>query len=47
MLILAAPPPHTMTKEWQEASNELLKKQNIEPITGVGSKGYKGKGMVQ
>ncbi|EMR09761.1 hypothetical protein PNEG_01945 [Pneumocystis murina B123] len=43
----AASPPHTMTKEWQEASNELLKTQNIEPITGISSKGYKGKGMVQ
>ncbi|CCJ31235.1 unnamed protein product [Pneumocystis jirovecii] len=41
----AEPPPPTMTKEWQEASNELLKSQNIEPITGVSSEGYTGKGM--
>ncbi|KAF2016577.1 COX4-domain-containing protein [Aaosphaeria arxii CBS 175.79] len=29
--------PHTMTKEWQEASEEYLKAQGSEPITG-----YKG-----
>lgn len=40
-------PPSTMTKEWQEASNEYLKAQKVEPITGVSSEGYKGKGMVQ
>jgi len=41
------PAPKTMTKEWQEASNEYLKAQNIEPITGVSSEGYSGPGMVQ
>jgi len=30
-------PPRTMTKEWQEASEEYLKAQGSEPITG-----YKG-----
>lgn len=29
--------PKTMTKEWQEASEEYLRKQGSEPITG-----YKG-----
>ncbi|KAG5438181.1 hypothetical protein PCANB_003032 [Pneumocystis canis] len=43
----AEPPPKTMTKEWQEASNELLKTQKVEPITGISSKGYTGKGMIQ
>lgn len=41
------PGPKTMNKEWQEASNEYLKEQNVEPITGVSSEGYKGTGMVQ
>ncbi|KAG4304692.1 hypothetical protein PORY_001745 [Pneumocystis oryctolagi] len=45
--LLANPPPSTMTKEWQEASNELIKSQNIEPITGISSEGYIGKGMVR
>nr|POF11528.1 cytochrome c oxidase polypeptide 5, mitochondrial [Quercus suber] len=43
----ARDPPRTMTKEWQEASNEYLKENNIEPITGVSSEGYDGVGMVQ
>ncbi|KAI1102020.1 cytochrome c oxidase subunit IV [Jackrogersella minutella] len=41
------PAPSTMTKEWQEASNEYLKNQNAEPLTGISSEGYSGKGMVQ
>jgi len=45
--MLAKPAPHTMTKEWQEASNEYLKTQKSEPITGISSEGYTGKGMVQ
>jgi cytochrome c oxidase subunit 4 len=36
-----------MSKEWQEASNEYLKSQKVEPITGVSSEGYSGPGMVQ
>ncbi|GAB1736716.1 hypothetical protein NU219Hw_g8333t1 [Hortaea werneckii] len=40
-------PPRTMTKEYQEASNEYMKEHNIEPITGVSSEGYVGKGQVQ
>ncbi|KAI9657152.1 MAG: Cytochrome c oxidase subunit 5A [Bathelium mastoideum] len=43
----AGPPPKTMTKEYQEQTNEYLKSQNTEPITGISSEGYKGKGMVQ
>ncbi|KAI9716935.1 MAG: Cytochrome c oxidase subunit 5 [Candelaria pacifica] len=39
--------PKTMTKEYQEATNEYLKNQNTEPISGVSSEGYTGKGMVQ
>ncbi|KAH0566026.1 Cytochrome c oxidase polypeptide 5, mitochondrial [Trichoglossum hirsutum] len=40
-------PPDTMTKEYQEATNEYLKSQKIEPITGISSEGYVGKGYVQ
>jgi len=45
--ILARPAPRTMSAEWQEASNEYMKRENIEPITGISSEGYKGPGMVQ
>jgi len=30
----ARPPPKTMSKEWQEATDKYLKEENIEPITG-------------
>jgi len=40
------PPPKTMTKEWQEASNERAKEMKLNPITGITSEGYKGKGYV-
>ncbi|KAL2018626.1 hypothetical protein VTK56DRAFT_529 [Thermocarpiscus australiensis] len=43
----AKPAPRTMTKEWQEATNEYLKAQNSDPLTGISSEGYKGKGHVQ
>jgi len=39
--------PGTMNKEYQEATNEYLKAQNSEPITGISSEGYVGKGQVQ
>jgi len=39
--------PGTMTKEYQEATNEYLKAQNSEPISGISSEGYKGPGYVQ
>ncbi|KAF1810229.1 COX4-domain-containing protein [Eremomyces bilateralis CBS 781.70] len=45
--LVAKPPPHTMTKEWQEQSNEYMKENRIEPLTGISSEGYKGKGVVQ
>ncbi|KAF7508044.1 hypothetical protein GJ744_009626 [Endocarpon pusillum] len=41
------PPPRTMTKEWQEATNEYLKKERSNPIYGISSEGYSGKGYVQ
>ncbi|GAA5991980.1 hypothetical protein JCM5350_001865 [Sporobolomyces pararoseus] len=37
--------PKTVSKEWQEASNEMLKEQKSDPFTGVTSKDYKGKGQ--
>ncbi|KIX08932.1 cytochrome c oxidase polypeptide 5, mitochondrial [Rhinocladiella mackenziei CBS 650.93] len=43
----ARPPPRTMTKEWQEATNEYLKAEKSNPIYGVSSEGYTGKGHVQ
>ncbi|KAK3315200.1 cytochrome c oxidase polypeptide V mitochondrial precursor [Apodospora peruviana] len=43
----AKPAPYTMTKEWQEATNEYLKGQNSDPLTGLSSEGYSGKGHVQ
>jgi len=39
--------PRTTTKEWQEASNEYARSKRINPITGVSSEGYKGKGFVE
>ncbi|EXJ91511.1 cytochrome c oxidase subunit 4 [Capronia epimyces CBS 606.96] len=43
----ARPPPRTMTKEWQEATNEYLKSEKSNPIYGISSEGYQGKGHVQ
>ncbi|KAH8820589.1 mitochondrial cytochrome c oxidase-like protein subunit V [Xylogone sp. PMI_703] len=43
----AGPAPATMTKEYEEATNEFLKRQKAEPITGISSEGYSGKGQVQ
>ena len=34
-VVVAAPPPKTLTKEWQEASNERAKQLNLNPITGT------------
>ncbi|CAK9786256.1 cytochrome c oxidase subunit V [Cutaneotrichosporon oleaginosum] len=42
----APPPPKTWNREYQEQSNEYLKEQKSNPISGVSSEGYKGKGMV-
>ncbi|KAF5378357.1 hypothetical protein D9615_008744 [Tricholomella constricta] len=44
---LAPPAPKTLTKEWEEASNERAREMKINPITGVSSEGYTGKGFVQ
>lgn len=30
----ATPPPKSMSKEWQEASNERARELNLDPITG-------------
>ncbi|KAG0287340.1 Cytochrome c oxidase subunit 5A, partial [Linnemannia gamsii] len=38
--------PVTVTKEWQEASNEYARVNKINPISGVASEGYKGSGFV-
>ncbi|KAI9742405.1 MAG: Cytochrome c oxidase subunit 5A [Claussenomyces sp. TS43310] len=43
----ARAPPATMTKEYEEKSTEFLRAQNSEPITGLSSEGYSGKGQVQ
>jgi hypothetical protein len=40
-MIVAPPPPRTMTREWQEATNARLKELGIEPISGPGSEDYK------
>ncbi|CAG8671626.1 11617_t:CDS:2, partial [Dentiscutata erythropus] len=39
--------PRTLTKEWQEATNEKMLRQKADPITGISSEGYKGKGYVE
>ncbi|ORY31984.1 cytochrome c oxidase subunit IV-domain-containing protein [Naematelia encephala] len=44
---MAPPPPKTMTREYQEETNEYMRTNNINPIYGVASEDYKGKGMVQ
>ncbi|PHH65407.1 hypothetical protein CDD81_2511 [Ophiocordyceps australis] len=43
----AKPPPHTMTREYQEKVNEYLIQQKADPITGISSEGYTGKGQIQ
>merc|ERR1712230_267030 len=43
----ARPPPRSMTKEWQEATNEYLRAEKSNPIYGISSDSYKGKGHVQ
>ncbi|KAF8552895.1 cytochrome c oxidase subunit IV [Imleria badia] len=43
----APPPPKTLSREWQEASNERAREQKLDPITGIASEGYTGKGFVQ
>jgi len=43
----AGPPPRTLNKEWEEAANKRAIEMKLNPITGVSSEGYKGKGFVQ
>ncbi|KAI8328774.1 cytochrome c oxidase subunit IV, partial [Chlamydoabsidia padenii] len=38
--------PITVNKEWEAATNEYLKSQNSNPISGISSEGYKGTGYV-
>ncbi|KAF9929008.1 Cytochrome c oxidase subunit 5A [Linnemannia zychae] len=38
--------PKTMTKEWQEATNEYARANKINPFTGVSSENYKGSGFI-
>ncbi|EEP79265.1 cytochrome c oxidase subunit IV [Uncinocarpus reesii 1704] len=45
--MFGGPAPKTMTKEWQEATNEYARKEKLEPITGIASEGYQGKGFIQ
>ncbi|CAG8502119.1 17793_t:CDS:2 [Racocetra fulgida] len=44
--VLVPEQPRTLTKEWQEATNEKMRSQKADPITGISSEGYKGKGFV-
>ncbi|TFY75011.1 hypothetical protein EWM64_g8998, partial [Hericium alpestre] len=44
---LAPAPPHTLTKEWEEAANVRAKEMKLNPISGISSEGYKGPGFVQ
>lgn len=43
----AKPQPKTMSKEWQEASNEYALREKMNPLYGISSEGYEGKGFVQ
>lgn len=36
--------PKSLSREHQEAANEMLKEQRSDPLTGISSAGYKGKG---
>ncbi|KAI0537012.1 cytochrome c oxidase subunit IV family [Xylaria digitata] len=47
MRAFAGPAPSTVNREYEEASNELLKNQRAEPFTGISSEGYTGKGQIQ
>ncbi|KAI3628157.1 Cytochrome c oxidase subunit 5B, mitochondrial [Malassezia furfur] len=38
--------PKTMTKEYKEKENERAKEHNMNPIYGISSEGYKGKGFL-
>ncbi|KZT71343.1 cytochrome c oxidase subunit IV [Daedalea quercina L-15889] len=42
----APPPPKTISKEWEEAANQRALDQKMNPISGISSEGYSGKGFV-
>ncbi|KAG6889847.1 hypothetical protein C0992_003826 [Termitomyces sp. T32_za158] len=42
----APPPPKTISKEWEEATNARALEMKLNPITGISSEDYKGKGFV-
>lgn len=39
--------PPSMNREWQEAANERLREQKADPLSGISSEGYSGKGQIQ
>ncbi|KAI1788366.1 cytochrome c oxidase subunit IV [Ganoderma leucocontextum] len=39
-------PPRTITKEWEQASNERAAEQKMNPLHGITSEGYSGPGFV-
>ncbi|KAE9407122.1 cytochrome c oxidase subunit IV [Gymnopus androsaceus JB14] len=43
---MSPPPPRSINKEWEEASNQRALEQKMNPITGIASEGYSGKGFV-
>ncbi|KAL7421220.1 Cytochrome c oxidase subunit 5B, mitochondrial [Cryptotrichosporon argae] len=47
-LVRSQAPPNvrTWTKEYQQASTQRMQEENVNPISGVSSSGYKGKGMI-
>ncbi|ODM17819.1 Cytochrome c oxidase polypeptide 5, mitochondrial [Aspergillus cristatus] len=45
--LFSKPMPRTMTKEYQEASNEYARQERINPIHGISKEGYEGKGFIQ
>lgn len=44
---MTPPAPKTMTPEYQQKANERAQEYRLNPITGVSSEGYKGKGLLQ
>ena len=46
LLSTANAPPKTLTKEYQEQMTARAKETKQNPISGIASEGYKGKGHV-
>lgn len=42
----AEPFPDTISREYQEATNKMLREYNADPITGISSENYNGPGHV-